>query len=162
MYNADLSQPTSVRSIKPAFWANPAFWAHFRRTCESILVVLGMAGGGAALGFYAATQIERTAHTAEIERLQAANKIAMDAVLRNVEKATASAATATASAADAAVAIGDVAEKVDKAANKAEVAARIAAAKAATPALKPPVVAVQPEVVNQEIRRANDRLKERK
>lgn len=158
----DTSSSGTVRSIKPAFWANPAFWARLRRFGESVLVVIGMAGGSAALGYYAATQIERTAHAVEIERLQAANKVAMDAVLKNVEKATANAATATASAASATAAIGDVAEKVDKAANKADQAARIAAAKAANPTVKPPTVAVQPEVVNQEIRRANDRLKERK
>lgn len=138
------------------------FWSHLRLTVESLLVVGGLAGGGATLGFYAATQIERTAHIAEIDRLQAANKIAMDAVISKVERATESAATATASAADAAATIGDVADKVDAAASKADKAAKLAAAKAAvvkSPA--PPPAAAQPDVVNLEIRRANERMKER-
>lgn len=138
------------------------FWGRLRRTIETLLVVGGLAGGGATLGFYAATQIERTAHIAEIDRLQAANKIAMDAVLRQVERATESAATASASAADAAATIGDVADKVDAAASKADKAAKLAAAKAVVAkAPAPPPAAVQPDVVNLEIRRANERIKER-
>lgn len=137
------------------------FWGHLRRTVESLLVVGGLAGGGATLGFYAATQIERTAHTAEIERMQAANKIAMDAVLSKVALVTERAATASASAADAAATIGDVADKVDAAANKADKAAKLAAAKVAVKAPILPPAAVQPDVVNSEIRRANERMKER-
>lgn len=76
--------------------------------------------------------------------------------------ATVQAATAT-KLQDATSNFSDAAEKVDLAADKASKAAKVASSHA-TKAAKAPVpqpAVVQPEVVNREIRRANERLKER-
>jgi len=63
---------------------------------------------------------------------------------------------------DATTTVSDVVEKVDLAAAKADKAAKAAAAKVAKAApATPPPAAVQPDVVNREIRKANEKLKER-
>lgn len=136
-----------------------------RHVFNACVVIGGLAGGGAVLGFSAATWFDRAAHVAEIERLQAAHKVALDVVLPQAEACTRNAASATANATAAVSAAGDVVDKVDaaadkadKAAVKADKAARAAAVRAITAPV--PSVAVQPEIVNREIRRANERLKE--
>lgn len=69
---------------------------------------------------------------------------------------------------DATTAVNEVVDKVDAAAEKADKVAKaviVQAAKVAkalpAPAAQAPPAAVQPEVVNREIRRANEKLKER-
>lgn len=57
--------------------------------------------------------------------------------------------------------VSDVVEKVDQAAAKADKAAKAAVVQAARVAKSAPAPAIEPEVVNQEIRRANEKLKER-
>jgi hypothetical protein len=64
---------------------------------------------------------------------------------------------------DAASTVSDVVEKVDQAAAKADKAAKAAVVQAARVGKSLPAqpTAVQPEVVNREIRKANEKLKER-
>ena len=67
---------------------------------------------------------------------------------------------------DATTAVTEVVDKVDAAADKADKVAKaviVQAAKVAKaiPAAPPPPAVVQPDVVNREIRRANEKLKER-
>jgi hypothetical protein len=142
--------------------AKPKF-SIIRRAFESLMVLGGLAGGGMALGYYAAVQVERASHVQEIARLQAAYGVTIEALTKRLD-ATADRTAKAATKVDAAAnTVGDVVDKVDAAASKADRAARAAvttAAKAAavtkqTPA---PSVAVQPEVVNREIRRANERI----
>lgn len=145
-------------------------WTICKRFFETIMVLTGLVGGGAALGYYACQQTERANHLEEIARLQEANKVAMEYLLKQAESATktagqaatsANAAVGTAAATTAAVA--EVVEKVDKAADKADKAAKVAAAKAKPVVIvppSPPTAAVQADVVNREIRKANEKIKE--
>jgi hypothetical protein len=132
---------------------------HLRRGFESVMVLCGLAGGGAFLGYYAAVQIERTNHLAELDRLQKANKVALDAVLGQAQMCVNTARQATGSAVEATAAVNEAADKAAEAASKADKAAKKAAVVAAK-ASPPPAASVQPEVVNREIRKANEKLRE--
>ncbi|MNU33577.1 hypothetical protein D3C71_221400 [compost metagenome] len=132
---------------------------HLKRGFESLMVLSGLAGGGAFVGFYAAQQLERTNHLAEITRLQASHKVAIDAVLGQAQMCVATARQATGSAVEATAAVNEAADKAAEAASKADKAAKKAAV-VASKATPPPAASVQPEVVNREIRKANEKLRE--
>jgi hypothetical protein len=139
----------------------------WRRNIETLAIVSCLFLGGVGTGFVWATRNAeaqvtqmRGDHIRELERLSKSHEFAISALSKGVAKAADSVAVASEQASAAAEAVGDVAGKVDAAATKADKAARLAASKASAKA--PPPAAVQPEVVNQEIRRANERIKERK
>ncbi|SDX12093.1 hypothetical protein SAMN05518669_103338 [Variovorax sp. YR634] len=89
----------------------------------------------------------------------------MDQITKRLDGTASTQAVTAGKLQDTTTAVTEVADKVDAAAEKADKVAKaviVQAAKVAKaiPALPPPV-AVQPEVVNREIRKANEKLKER-
>lgn len=138
---------------------------------EHIKVWFALAGlvlAGALLGVALSSAYYRDALAQErdVNRLMFVDLAAKLDTLAGRLDGTASKQAATANKLeDATSSVTTVVEKVDQAAAKAEVAAKTAAAQAAKVAKAippvPPPAAVQPEVVNREIRKANEKLKER-
>lgn len=128
-----------------------------RNIFNACAVIGGLVGGGVSIGYFIGVQQQKKDSLAEIDRLMHVWGIRIDRASAAVEDA----ATAASNAAEA---VGEVAGRVDAAADKADKAAKAAvvqAAKVAKSAPPAPPAAVQPEVVNREIRKANEKLKER-
>jgi len=128
-----------------------------RHVFNACVVIGGLVGGGVSIGYFIGVQQQKQDSLAEIDRLQHAWGL-------RIGKASAAVEDAATAASNAAEVVGEVAGRVDAAATKADKAAKAAvvqAAKVAKSMPPAPPAAVQPEVVNREIRRANEKLKER-
>lgn len=104
--------------------------------------------------------VDLTAKTDDITK-------SLDAITRRLDGTASTQAATAGKLEDATTAVNEVVDKVDAAAEKADKVAKaviVQAAKVAKsmpPAAPQPPAAVQPEVVNREIRKANEKLKER-
>lgn len=85
----------------------------------------------------------------------------MDEIAKRLDGTASTQAATAGKLQDATSTVSDVVEKVDIAAAKADKAAKAAAARVAKSEASAAPAAVRPDVVNREIRKANERLKER-
>jgi hypothetical protein len=144
---------------------------NIRKYSEHIKALFALAGilfAGALLGVAVASAYyrENLQREREVTRVMFVDLAAkMDAISKRVETTTTTQADAANKLQDATTTVNEVVDKVDLAAAKADKAAKAAIVQAAKVAKvlppTPQAPAVQSDVVNREIRKANEKLKER-
>lgn len=142
---------------------------------KAMLALAGFVVAGALLGGALSAAYYRDAlrQEREVNRVMFVNLTtktnditkSLDAITQRLDGAATTQATTAGTLKDTTTAVNEVVDKVDAAADKADKVAKaviVQAAKVAK-AIPPaqPAPAVQPEVVNREIRKANEKLKER-
>jgi len=129
----------------------------------ALLVLAGLLFGSAATSAYYRDALERERL---VNRGMFVNlTVKMDAITQRLDGAASTQAATAGKLNETTTAVNEVVDKVDAAADKADKVAKaviVQAAKVAKaiPAAQP-APAVQPEVINREIRKANERIKEK-